>query len=267
MTRPAPSRGIVVTSRLLARAVAAEFAKLASLRSIRTAVCSFVVISIGIGLLEGWQVERAIETHNPALIPDFSPSQAGLDGLGFGLLAIIVLGVLVVTVEYGSGMVGLSLLAQPTRWVLLAAKAAVVVATSAVLVPFTAAATYLSTEWALGPYGVAITAPGVAGAMAGAVVYLTFMGLFAMGTAVMTRSPVAPLVVLLPLVLTGSQILSVIGATADVARYLPDQAGASLMTIRPDPSKLGRGSGLAVLVGWAAAALGGGLILLRRRDV
>jgi ABC-2 type transport system permease protein len=125
----------------------------------------------------------------------------------------------------------------------------------------------MATEFALGPYGSSPFASGVPRAMLGAVGYLTLMSVFAAGIAVMARNPIVPLATLLPLVLAGSQILSVIGATAAIARFLPDQAGMRMLAVSVGVGdKLNPVAGLAVLLAWTAAASVGGYVLLRRRD-
>ena len=251
----------------LAAAVRAEFSKLRSLRSTTTTLLLFLAISIGFGALEGWSTRHAIDTHSPLLRRDFTPEQAGLDGVLYGQLATIVLGVLLVTSEYGSGMIKLSLLAMPRRGGFYAAKMAVTALTVvAAAIPATVLC-YAATELALGPHGAAITAPGVPRAMAGAVGYAALMSLLAAGLATMARNAIVPLATLLPLLLAGSQILSVIGATSALARYLPDQAGMRMLAVHATGTAgLSPAAGLTVLLAWTAAALGGGYLLLRRRD-
>src|ERR1700682_1984411 len=99
----------------LLAAASAEFTKLRSIRSTLVALSLFFPISIGIGVLEGWSVRGAIASHSPALRPDFSAAQVGFDGVLYGQLALIVFSVLLVTSEYGSRMIGLSLIAVPGR--------------------------------------------------------------------------------------------------------------------------------------------------------
>jgi ABC-2 type transport system permease protein len=251
----------------LVAAASAEFTKLRSIRSTLVALSLSFPISIGIGVLEGWSVRGAIASHSPALRPDFSSAQAGFDGVLYGQLALIVFSVLLVTSEYGSRMIGLSLLAVPKRGHFYAAKMIVTgLAAAAVSIPAIVLA-YIGTQLALGPYGASPFASGVPRAMLGAVGYLTLMSLFAAGIAVMARNPIVPLAILLPLVLAGSQILSVIGATAAMARFLPDQAGMRMLAVSVDSGdKLSPVAGFAVLLGWTVGALIGGYVLLLRRD-
>ncbi|MDX3866717.1 ABC transporter permease [Streptomyces europaeiscabiei] len=242
-------------------AIRAEVTKLRGVRGTLVALLLFVPVSVLIAALGGWSAKGAIESDSPGLRSDFTPEQAGLDGILYGQLALIVFGVLIVTSEYTSGMMRVSLLAVPRRGRLYAAKMAVTAAAAAIAIPVTVVS-YLVTQLALGPHGAAIDASGVPRALAGAVVYLMLMSLFAAGVATMARSAILPLAILLPMVLAGSQILSVIGATKEVARYFPDQAGMRMLTIDSHDAY----TGFAVLLVWTVAALAVGYLRHSRWD-
>ncbi|NJQ01251.1 ABC transporter permease [Streptomyces zingiberis] len=243
-------------------AVRAEIIKLRGIRGTRFSLLLFALVSLAIAVLGGWSARGALDSDSPALRSDFTPYQAGLDGVLYGQLALIVFGVLVVTSEYASGMMSLSLLAVPRRGRLYAAKMTVAaLAAVAAAVPVVVLG-YLATQAALGPHGASIGADGVPRALAGAVVYLVLMCLFAAGLAAAARSAVVPLAVLLPMVLAGTHILSLIGATEELSRYFPDQAGRELLTVGSPHT----GFGLAVLLAWTAAALGWGWIRHHRWD-
>ncbi|GCB43194.1 ABC transporter permease [Streptomyces sp. NL15-2K] len=243
-------------------AIRAEFTKLRGVRGTFIALLLFVPVSVLIAALGGWSTKGAIESDSPGLRSDFTPEQAGLDGILYGQLALIVFGVLIVSSEYASGMMRVSLLAVPRRGRLYAAKMAVTaVAAAAIAIPVTVVS-YLVTQLALGSYGAAIDASGVPGALAGAVVYLMLMSLFAAGVAAMARSAILPLATLLPMVLAGTQILSVIGATREVARYFPDQAGMRMLDVDSNDAH----TGFAVLLVWTVAALAAGYFRHSRWD-
>lgn len=239
-----------------AAAIRAEFTKLRGVRGTYTALLLFVPFSVFIAALGGWSAKGAIDSGSPGLRADFTPGQAGLDGILYGQLTLIVFGVLMFSSEYVSGMMRVSLLAVPRRGRLYAAKMAVTAgAAVTVAVPVTVVG-YLVTQLALGPHGAPIDASGVPRALIGAVVYLTLMSLFAAGAAAVARSAVVPLAILLPMVLAGSQILSVLGATKEVARYFPDRAGAQMLTINSTNAY----TGFVVLLLWTAAALAAGYV-------
>jgi ABC-2 type transport system permease protein len=243
-------------------AMRAELTKLRSIRGTLIALMLFVPCSIVVAALDGASAKAAIESHSQLLRAGFTAEQAGLDGILYGQLALLVFGVLAVASEYATGMIRISLLAVPSRGCFYTAKmVTVALAVAIVAIPVTVLS-YLVTQFALGSHGASILAAGVPRALAGAVAYLTLMSLFAAGIAALTRSVVAPLVILLPTVLAGSQILSVIGATRAVARYFPDQAGMQLLTVGSHRA----GTGLAVLLAWTVAAQLGGY-LRHRGDV
>ncbi|MEU4682874.1 ABC transporter permease [Streptomyces xinghaiensis] len=243
-------------------AVRAETTKLRGIRGTQLSLLLFAGLSILVAALGGWSAKGALESGNPSLRSDFTPQQAGLDGVLYGQLALIVFGVLVVTSEYSSGMMRVSLLAVPRRGRLYAAKMAVTaVAAAAVAVPVTVLG-YLVTQLALGSHGATLGASGVPRALAGAAVHLTLMCLFAAATASIARNAVIPLAVLLPMVLAGTHILSLIGATKGMARYFPDQAGRELLTVGSPDTVFG----FTVLLAWTVVALVLGWVRHHRWD-
>ncbi|MFJ5925280.1 ABC transporter permease [Kitasatospora sp. NPDC092948] len=243
-------------------ALRGELVKLRRVRGTFLALLLFAPVSLAIGALDGASARSALDTHSPLLRADFTPEQTGLDGIMYGQLALIVFAVLAVAGEYGSGMLRTSLLAVPGRGRLYLAKtAATALAALAVGAPVTVAG-YLVTQYALGPHGAGLGADGVPVALVGAAGYLVLMSLFAAGLAAAARNAVVPLVVLLPMVLAGSHLLSLLGATRQLARYLPDRAGAELLTVGSHD----QARGLLVLLAWTAAALALGLLRLRRWD-
>ncbi|MGW0821015.1 ABC transporter permease [Streptomyces sp. NPDC002845] len=243
-------------------AIRAEFTKLRGVRGTFIALLLFVPLSVLVAALGGWSAKGAIESDNPGLRSDFTPEQAGLDGILYGQLSLIVFGVLIVSSEYVSGMMRVSLLAVPRRGRLYAAKMAVTAAAAvAIAIPVTVVG-YLITQLALGLHGASIDASGVPRALAGAVVYLTLMSLFAAGIAAMARSAIVPLAILLPMVLAGSQILSVVGATKEAVRYFPDRAGTQMLTVDSHDAF----TGFAVLLVWTVAALAFGYLRHSRWD-
>ncbi|MFE2070107.1 hypothetical protein ACFXDH_48415 [Streptomyces sp. NPDC059467] len=92
-------------------AVRAETIKLRGIRGTRLSLLLFAVVSVLVAALDGWSARHALASGNPSLRSDFTPEQAGLESILYGQLALIVFGVLVVTSEYTSGMMRVSLLA------------------------------------------------------------------------------------------------------------------------------------------------------------
>jgi ABC-2 type transport system permease protein len=111
---PAPRRpGLPGTLR-------SELTKILSVRSTYWTLLAQAVASIG------WAVLFCAGTVAHGAGPDFNATQASLAGqVALGELIIVVLGALVITSEYSTGMIRTSLAVMPRRGVLYAAKAIV----------------------------------------------------------------------------------------------------------------------------------------------
>ena len=97
-----------------------ELTKILSVRSTYWTLLAQVLASIG------WAVLFCAGTVSHGAGPDFNAAQASLAGqVALGELIIVVLGALVITSEYSTGMIRTSLAVMPRRGVLYAAKAIV----------------------------------------------------------------------------------------------------------------------------------------------
>src|SRR5213080_2178147 len=102
-----------------------EWTKLRSVRSTKWSLTAAFVLTIGLPA-----VAAAIVSHHwPHMSPrdraDFHPLEVSLAGVQIAQLAVGVLGVLVITAEYSTGMIRASMTAVPKRLPVLAGKAAV----------------------------------------------------------------------------------------------------------------------------------------------
>jgi ABC-2 type transport system permease protein len=106
-------------------ALASEFTKLRSVRSTYWTLTALLVVSIGIdaAITAG---QAAQFSHQPENLAGFDATQTSLGAFfEIGQLIIAVLGAMVITSEYSTGMIRTSLTAQPRRGVVYAAKAMV----------------------------------------------------------------------------------------------------------------------------------------------
>jgi hypothetical protein len=198
-----------------------------------------------------------------------------LAGVIPGLLLIGVLGVLVMTSEYTSGMIRATLAASPRRPLLLAAKAAVFGAASLVVGEAAAFLAFFAGGAAL-RHGISTPSlgqPGVLRAIVLGGASYCLIGLLGLGLGAIIRHTAAAVAVLVAGVFL---IGLIIGAAArGLAAYLPVFIiGSSLTTTRPEPCTgaaqcphfLSAWAGLGVLGLYAAVALAIGCWLLVRRD-
>jgi hypothetical protein len=86
-------------------ALRSEWTKLYSLRSTSYTLLCFVVLAVGLALLISLGAADEYRAAAAAERADFSPTGVGLFSLLFAQLAIVVLGVLVVTGEHTTGMI------------------------------------------------------------------------------------------------------------------------------------------------------------------
>lgn len=246
-------------------ALRAEFAKFRSLRGLRIALLLFAVITVGLAAVEGLSLRQAIAAHSSRLAPDFTPQQAGFDAALYGQVALIAVGALAVAGEYGSGMIRLSLLAVPRRGVFLAAKMTALTVVATVAAVPVAVGGYAMTQAALGKYGASFRDAGVPRALVGVVAYLVLITLLSAGVAGIARNTIAPLAILIPLVLVGSHLLTLVAKA--VARFAPDQAGEQMLAVHVKAGDMSPAAGFAVLLAWVAAVLLICHAVTRRRDV
>src|ERR1700722_3392260 len=104
-------------------AIASEFTKLRSVRSTYWTLGSLFVVSVGlsIAITAGTAANMA---NNPGNKAGFDATQISLGAFfELGQLIIAVIGAMVITSEYSTGMIRTSLTAQPRRGVVYAAKA------------------------------------------------------------------------------------------------------------------------------------------------
>jgi ABC-2 type transport system permease protein len=270
-TQPAPTPSAGTGRRVTqAKVVRAEWTKFRSQPSAGWSLLTAVALIVGFGMLYSLvRVTRPPRT--PAELASFDPTAVGLAGAQLAQVAVGVLGVLLVTSEYATGLVRTTMVAVPRRLPVLWAKAIVLALTAPlVFVPATFAA-FLVSQSVLSRerLGTSLHEPGVARAVLGSALYLTAVGLLGLGLGALLRSSAGAIATLFG-VLFGLQI--VVGflpaSLADtVTRYLPTPAGAAVANVRPDPASLGPWAGFGLFCLYTAIVLGLAAWLLRRRDV
>jgi hypothetical protein len=243
-----------------------EWIKLRSLRSTTWILLATLAGMIGIGILVMANTRAPVTAADKA---SFDPTNNVLAGVALGQLMIGVLGVLVMTGEYSSGMIRSTLAAIPNRPLVLAAKAAVFgVVTLAVGETVTFVA-FLAGRAVLGP-GVpqpSFGQPGVLRAVAMSGVYLCLIGLMGLGLGAITRHTAGGIAALAGVLFVVPLLL--VGATRgpEVAKYFPTFiAGNSMGVAKPVAEMLSPWAGFALLWVYTAVVLAIGGWLLARRD-
>jgi hypothetical protein len=242
-----------------------EWIKLRSLRSTWWTLVLTAVGAIGIAVAVGINTRNA---HGDL-------TNNALAGIAPGLLFAGVLGALVMTSEYTSGLIRATLAAAPNRVLVLAAKSAVFGAVALLLGEATAFLSFFAGGATLrhGISAPALDQPGVLRAVLLSGVGFCLIGLLGLGLGAIIRHTAAAIAV----VVGGTFVVSTfLGAVWNAAvTYLPvDIVANSLSTTKPltcgahgpCPQVLAPWAGLGMLCLYATAALVIGGWLLARRD-
>jgi ABC-2 type transport system permease protein len=259
------------------RALRAEWVKLRTVRSTVWALLAFAGISV---LFTAWATsESHTEGGSPGRPGDNDIVLDSLAGLWFGQIAAAVLAVLVITSEYSTGLIRTTLAALPRRRLVLAAKALLVGAVILVVGFAASVACFLVGQWFLrgngfvyeNGYPAATLADGETfRAVAGSAAYLCALAVFSLGVGAILRHTAGAITVVLAVVL--GPVIAIGFVPAHIADYLEKfslmGAGISMQQTleREDSIPLAPGWGLAVVCGYAAAAVLVALWSIGRRD-
>jgi ABC-type transport system involved in multi-copper enzyme maturation permease subunit len=250
------------------RAAKSEWIKLISLRSSWITFAASVVAVVGLGVLISYVTNSHWAEMDPQERLRFNPVDRSLAGINLAQLAIGVLGVLVVTGEYSTGMIRSSLMSVPRRLPVLAGKAVVFASATFVLMLASAFVAFLLGQQVLGTHGTTLGAPHALRAVIGVALYLTVIALFAIGIGFIVRNTAGGIATLFGILLVAPGLGQLLPTSwqPHVLPYLPANAGAGVYSVRTDPGMLSTWTGFLVLCIWAAVALVVGAVLLRRRD-
>lgn len=253
------------------RVILSEWSKFRSLRSTRYTLLTAVSLIVGLALAAAVTVLAQWHTMTAVDRATFAPLNVSVVGAQLGVLVIGVLGVLMMTSEYSTGLVSSTLAAVPQRLPVLWGKAAVFsVIALAVTMPtmlvgfFASQAILSSTNLQIG-FGHS----GVARAVLGAALYLTVAGLLGLGLGGIFRSTAAAVTSLAGLLFVLPLLVTILpaGLSNTISPYLPGNAGRAIMSIAPQGHDLSPWVGLGVFAVYALGAIAGAALLLVKRDV
>jgi ABC-type transport system involved in multi-copper enzyme maturation permease subunit len=252
------------------RVVSSEWVKLRSLRSTVFSLLAAVAIILGFSVL----IPSVTVTHWPprdlreALT--FDPTTRSLAGVFLAQLAIGSLGVLIMSGEYATGMIRASFSAVPRRLPVLWAKLAVFATTTLLLtVPSVLLAFLIGQSiFSRKHLETSLSHPGVLRAVIGAALYLTVVGLLGVGLGALIRNTAGAISTLFGLLFVLPIIVHFLPTSWSdpIGKYLPSNAGSTVLQVVPDPSALGPWTGFAVFCAYAAGTVALAALVLTRRD-
>jgi ABC-2 type transport system permease protein len=256
-----------------------EWIKLISLRSTLWCYIILVLLTVGLGLLYAATFTSDVPLGDQAR--QMVWVQAATLGIGFSQLVAAVLGALMITGEYGTGMIRSTLTAVPTRTPALVAKALVFgVATFVVsLVSIVAAA--LVTIPVLSARGLHVDLGDGQSwwSLLGGAGSLALIGVLALAIGALIRNSAGGIATSLGLILVVPTIVQIFAQVtkavwvSNFGAFLPNAAGARMYayvaSVTPpatDTVVLDPWQGFLVLLAWVAVLFALAAVLLRRRD-
>ncbi|AWB95709.1 ABC transporter permease [Agromyces badenianii] len=273
-----PSQRARSTSLTFGGVLRSEWIKLRSLRSTTWSYAIVIAISLGMALIMSLSTSDGM---NGGAAASGAPAeqqvgllvQSSVFGVYFGQLVAGVLGVLVISGEYTTGMIRSTLTAVPKRLPALAAKAAVLFASTFVVGLVALLGGYLVSSIVLAGIGVSASLgePAAFLPLLGGALYLALIAVFALGIGTMLRSSAGGIAAVLGLILLVPTVLQMIPAewAHDLIPYLLSSAGMNMFTsttAEATADGFGVWLNLLIVLGWVGASIAGAAVLLKRRD-
>jgi len=254
-----------------ARVALSEWTKLHSLRSTRWSLLVATVLTIGLPMLFGAIVASHWGHMRPQERANRHPLDIALAGVNLSQLAIAVLGVLVITGEYSTGMIRASFTAVPKRLPVLWAKLGVYAVVTFVLMVPSVVIAFFGSQAILGRHHIlqiSFSHPGVTRAVIGGAVYLVLVGVFALAIGAIVRNTAGGIATFAAIFFVIPPLLNILPTSWNnaISPYLPDAAGRSIFSLTHGAHSLAPWPGFALFCGYAAVAVAAAAILLVRRD-
>jgi ABC-2 type transport system permease protein len=254
-----------------ARVLVSEWTKLRSLRSTRWGLLVATVLGIGLSVVFAFVLSSRWGHLSPHERADRHPLDVALAGVNVAQLALGVLGVLVITGEYSTGMIRSSFVAVPKRLPVLWAKAAVFAAVTFALMLPSVIVAFFASQAILGRHGIlqiSFSHPGVARSVVGGAVYLMLIGVFALGLGAIVRNTAGGIATFAAIMFVIPPLMNLLPTSWNnaISQYLPSEAGRQLFSLSPGAHSLSPGAGAALFCGYIVVTLAIAAVLLVRRD-
>lgn len=258
-------------------AIRAEWTKLRTVSSTAWLLGALIVATVGVGAI----IVESVHTDmcpTPASCEE-DTTKLALSGVWAGQMMAAILGALVMTTEYGTRVIGVTLAARPRRWQVYSAKTAVLVGVVLVAGALAVAASVLVGRGILPGNGftaehgyppLSLVDGPTARAAVGTVLYVGLIALFGLGLGAIIRDTAVSLTVVFAVLFVLPIVTEVVSDPVwheRLQKWSPTTAGQSIQsTLRLDELPIGPWPGLGVLALWAVGSALAGYIPFARRD-
>jgi ABC-type transport system involved in multi-copper enzyme maturation permease subunit len=270
-TSPAVNQGPSFEVPGFADVVRSEWHKFHTVRSTYWSLLTAVVVGLGLSAL----ISLAASNHYSQLSESdrlkWDPTSVSTSGFGLAQLAIGVLGVLIITSEFSTGQIQMSLAAVPKRQRLLAAKGVVYAAVAFVVVEVLALVAFLVGQAIIHANAPSVTLGDhdVLRAVLGSGLYAAVLGLLALAIGTIVRSAAAGIGILVAFLYVLPAIAAALPSNLEhtVEKFWPTQAGGQLVSIYRPAHTLSPWAGFAWMAIFTAVIFAVAVVALRSRDV
>jgi ABC-2 type transport system permease protein len=282
--------------------IASEFTKLRSVRSTYWTIGALIIVSVGIAAIVGFGIAASIHSQ-PWNKAGTDATQASLGAFfELGQLIIAVIGAMIITSEYSTGMIRTSLTAMPRRGTVYLGKLIVLTAVTLVISLVTSFIAFFVGQAAMSGSGVSaslfhsitipdsaqvsqtgngptsyvfqgtdlISAGTVLTAVVGTALFVTVVALIAFGLGAIIRHTAGAITSTIGLMFVLSIVIQLLPNSWrwDTMRFFPDAAGRviSVTVGAGDPHLWSAWPQFLVTVIWAAVLVAIGGYLFRKRD-
>jgi ABC-type transport system involved in multi-copper enzyme maturation permease subunit len=249
------------------RVVLSEWTKFRSLRSTVHTLLVAVALMIGLGAMF-----TAITASQPrGFDPGTNATSTSLTGTFFAQLAIGVLGVLLISGEYSTGMIRSSLTVVPKRLPMLWAKLAVFAGAVFLTMLITSLTSFFVGQALLSGHhlNVSLSHPGALRSVVGAALYLAVAGMTAVALGALLRNTAAAITTFVAVFFVIPPLTNLLPTSWSdhFVQYLPSNAGAMLLDgTYGVTNPLSPGTGFGVMCAYALVLIGFAAWRLRRVD-
>jgi len=274
LSEPTRTRGTATTGDLsLLGVLHGEWVKLLSLRStwwmVAVTAVTMTLLAVGVAPtadeLVGSAAGAGVEAHGAELV---------VVGFQIGMVTVAVLGALLMTGEFGTGMARSTFAAVPSRLPVLAAKGAALVALTVLTTALSLVAATLASAPALSEHGLVprLDQAHTWQAFGGVAFFFVAVALLALGLGAVVRHTAGTITVVLGLLLLVPGVLQFVAVdwVQDLVSLMPLPAAVAFIGtsgLMWTNEVLSPWQGVAVVTGYAVLALVAGAVTLRRRDV
>jgi ABC-2 type transport system permease protein len=238
-----------------------EWTKLRSVRSTYWALIIAALVSLAGSALAAFPASKGAPLPDPVAFSFIGWAE-------YPVLAVGVLGVLTFTSEYATGQIRTTFAAVPRRLAVLTAKTAVVAALALVFGELLAVASFSLTQAILSRHGqgVALSHPGVPGAVLAAGFVLVVVAVTGVGLGAAVRHTAGAIAVL-PVVFYLPLALLTLPAPWNhrIDRFTLPVAAYQVVALHPATNLLAPALSMLVLIGWPAIILAIAAVLITRR--